>query len=57
LELALYLWFLDRRLHWGHLGACAVLVVAGGLTLAAPPFVSLVLAGAVLVALTLLNGP
>ena len=55
LELALYLWLLDHRVHWGHLMACAVLVVAGLLTLTAPPFVSLMLSGAVLVALALLE--
>ncbi|MEF2277471.1 low temperature requirement protein A [Deinococcus sp. YIM 134068] len=57
LELALYLWFLDRRIYRSHLDACAVLIVAGLLTLTAPPFVSLTLAGAVLVALALLEGP
>lgn len=57
LELALYLWLLDHRVHWGHLIACAVLVVAGLLTLTAPPFVSLMLSGAVLVALALLDRP
>lgn len=57
LELALYLWLLDHRVHWGHLIACAVLVVAGLLTLTTPVFVSLILSGAVLVALALLEKP
>lgn len=57
LELALYLWLLDRQTHWEHLIACAVLLVAGALTWAAPPFASLLLAGVLLVALALLDGP
>lgn len=57
LELALYLWLLDHRVHWGHLIASTVLVMAGLLTLTAPLFVSLILSGAVLVALALLERP
>ena len=57
LGLALCLWLLDHRVYWRHLMACAALGVAGLLTLSAPLFVSLMLGGAVLVALALLERP